>query len=138
MIAALLLADDKIFAGRYDCKTCTEEEKKEMGCTEPINENKNSNGVWRIDFCIGFCDGDENCKICNGSNQTKVWRCPRALVNPEVQRLLPYFFDYYGALSNGLSLWPDGKGRLWQPKKLIQAFDIMAKQKLMKEEKKNG
>jgi len=42
--------------------------------------------------------------------------------------LLPYFVDYVmgmRSLSPRL-MYPDGRGRYWQPPQLIRAFDIMA------------
>jgi hypothetical protein len=35
-------------------------------------------------------------------------------------RLLPFFSDYYR-----FGYWPDGRGRLYQPLKLIEAFSCM-------------
>jgi len=62
----------------------------------------------------------ESCQECNGSNQTKVWACPRRLADTGA-RLLPYFFEYYNNQK-----WPDGRGTFYQPLKLVQAFDLMA------------
>lgn len=56
---------------------------------------------------------------CRGKSKVPVQRCPRA-VN-ENYALLPYFYAYRA--SNNLQ-WPDGRGRLYQPRKLVFAFDV--------------
>ena len=48
-------------------------------------------------------------------------QCPR--VAHRDSYLLPYFLAYKN--SNYLA-WPDGKGRLYQPVKLVTAFDVLA------------
>jgi hypothetical protein len=50
--------------------------------------------------------------------------------------LLPYFFDYYcGVKNSGIGAWPDGRGRYFQPLKLVQAFDILTDVMYEKEKK---
>jgi len=48
-----------------------------------------------------------------------VQQCPRAVADGF--NLLPYYLAYRN--SNYIS-WPDGRGRLYQPVKLIIIFDI--------------
>ena len=56
---------------------------------------------------------------CKGKGKIFVNQCPRSC---EDSSLLPYFIAYRN--SNGL-IWPDGRGRLYQPIKLVHAFDIL-------------
>lgn len=131
----MLLSIDKIFAGKWNCKACTKKDKKAWGCVKPINKKENPDGVWYIEFCL-VCDGtNSKCKACKGSNRTLVWRCPRGL-SGHASRLLPYFFDYYAALqSTRVPVWPDGRGRLYQPIALIEAFNLLRKVKFNFDEK---
>jgi len=55
---------------------------------------------------------------------------------PSVSRLLPYFFDYYASLqATGVPAWPDGRSRLYQPIRLVAAFELLSKVKLDFDEK---
>lgn len=130
LIAALLLSVDKATSFCFDCFRCTDEDKKNWGCTRPLNKEDLPDGVWKISFCLACNGKDDNCQFCEGSNITKVWRCPRAIATPEYQMLLPFFFDYHRSISGwggGQTAWPDGAGRLFQPTKLVQAFNIMGR-----------
>jgi hypothetical protein len=80
--------------------------------------------LWKIDHCY-FCGGkNAECKHCGGSNKIPMHQCPRAeaLVggrgNPSM--LLPFFYEYFDR-----GVWPDGRGRLFQPVKLVEAFEIL-------------
>ena len=73
-----------------------------------------------IDECI-FCNSkDKRCFICKGKGNIAVQRCPRA--HATEYGLFPYYKAYHN--SNDL-VWPDGRGRYYQPLKLINAFDIL-------------
>jgi hypothetical protein len=73
--------------------------------------------LWKIEFCP-LCGGnDEECFLCNGKGEISMSRCPRAIAD---FRLLPFFQEYQNK-----GTWPDGRGRLYQPVKLILAFDIL-------------
>jgi len=129
LIAALLLAVDRDFALIYNCRSCGAE-RESRGCAGPLTDGSR---VWEIGFCLR-CDGDDNtCTICGGANKTPVPRCPRAAQDRDAL-LLPYFFDYYGAIvRGGAGTWPDGRGRLYQPLKLVRAFEILVKVMLQRD-----
>ena len=66
-----------------------------------------------------------------------MYRCPRALGNDDESSILPFFFDYR---NSDYLAWPDGRGRLFQPSKLVQAFDVLldhVNRKIEKESRKN-
>lgn len=99
----------------FRCEVCDSKQKISRGCVKPFKKKT----VWTIDECI-FCNGEEKkCKYCKGKGKIFVSRCPRAY--HENEALLPYFYAY--RTSNNLQ-WPDGRGRLYQPIKLVMAFDI--------------
>ena len=76
--------------------------------------------MWQIDECI-FCNGkNKNCLYCKGRGRISVYQCPRTISDD--YGLIPYFNAYRN--SEGLA-WPDGRGRLYQPVKLVTAFDIL-------------
>ena len=107
----------------FDCGLCSWGDKEQRGCIEPINSE-----VWKITPCYKCGGRNKDCAECNGSNIIRVGRCPRAIAEEArwVFDLLPFFYDYYGALTNkGVAVWPDGKGRYYQPKKLQLAFDVL-------------
>lgn len=99
----------------FRCETCNTRMKRLRGCVKPFKQK----AVWIIDECY-FCGGkNKKCTFCGGKGKIPVQRCPRT-VN-ENRHLLPYFYAYRN--SHNLA-WPDGRGRLYQPKKLVDAFDI--------------
>jgi len=100
----------------YNCKNCDKKLKRLRGCIRPYKRKV----IWTIDECI-FCEGkNKHCPYCKGKGKIPVHQCPQMVArNPY---LLPYFNAYRN--SNYLA-WPDGRGRLYQPKKLIQAFDVL-------------
>ncbi len=70
-----------------------------------------------------MCDGkNPECALCHGKGEISVLRCPRALVTDAMSFILPYYYQY--RKSGGVA-WPDGRGRLFQPIKLVTAFDIL-------------
>ena len=99
----------------FNCRSCAKEDALKRGCIRPAKTR-----IWKIDECY-FCGGKNDlCRYCHGKGEIEVRRCPRAAASETP--LLPYFVAYYN--SNYLA-WPDGRGRLYQPKKLIAAFDMM-------------
>lgn len=123
----MLLSIDSDFAKIHNCRSCEDQEKIERGCTRPVDQKQRPNGVWKITNCFACHGENSDCAICRGNNEIPVFQCPRALATRQFTTLLPYFFEYYAGLSNsGIINWPDGKPRLKQPIKLIQAFDMMA------------
>jgi hypothetical protein len=98
-------------ADRYVCETCGDK-KASRGCISPAE-----NQLWKIEYCP-LCGGkNEKCHICCGKGEISMLRCPRAIAS---FRLLPFFIEHYKS-----GAWPDGRGRLYQPIKLIMAFDIL-------------
>ncbi len=113
----------------FNCQSCSSAEKETRGCLSPTEKFS-----WEIDPCVS-CGGkgffiapnriDEvECEVCKGSGVISVNRCPRAIIT-ESKYLIPFFIDYYGGLEHGLTIYPDGKGRFYQPIKLLQAFNLM-------------
>lgn len=103
-------------ADLFLCQRCHVEKKENArGCLSPIK-----NRLWGIPYCP-FCFGNKEieCHECNGNNEIAMYRCPRTLAD---SKLLPFFFVYRN--SNNM-IWPNGKGRLFQTRKLIEAFDRM-------------
>lgn len=87
------------------------------------------------------CGGNDlECNECKGSNVIRINRCPRAIADGSrwVYDLLPYFFDYFNGLQHGLNVWPDGRGRIFQPHKLVQAFDLLTAEYLAATKPKEG
>ena len=48
-------------------------------------------------------------------------RCPASYVTGEAQKLVAYFYDYKDGRG-----FPDGRARMYQPVKLIRAFNVLA------------
>jgi len=55
-----------------------------------------------------------------GKGEIPVHRCPRSVTG--LSNLLPYFIAYK---NSGNLAWPDGRGRYYQPIKLVITFDIL-------------
>jgi hypothetical protein len=102
----------------YDCKKCTAIEKKINGCKR--NKRK---PVLEVE-CI--CNGANKCQYCGGikkGNTLRTQRCPRAsLLDTSISRIVPYFYRWI--VSNFVE-FPDGLGMYYQPKKMLDAFDIL-------------
>ena len=119
----------------FNCKNCDKKQKIRRGCKQPFKHKT----VWVIDECI-FCGGkNKQCIYCMGKGKIPVRCCPR--IASSGFGLLPYFYAYRN--SNGLA-WPDGLGRLYQPLKLVDAFDLWSfyfnkfeSQRINKNAKKN-
>lgn len=100
----------------YNCKNCTEDQKKVRGCISPAEKQ-----VWVIEECF-YCWGEnKKCKTCGGSNQIVVHRCPHALSRERsVARFIPIANRYlkYG-------VYPDGTmNYIRQPIALLNAISI--------------
>jgi hypothetical protein len=94
-----------------------EKKKKERGCVSPVEKP-----VYKFKPCP-MCGGSGECSYCQSTNEIAVYTCPRTLgKNREVLWLLSHFYAY--RVSNYMA-WPNGKDRLFQPAKLIMAFDIL-------------
>lgn len=72
--------------------------------------------------CI--CNGEnKKCELCKGHGQFKVYRCPRSFAfDPEVVRIFPYFNTW---LVSNFTVFPDGRGRYYQPEILLELFDLI-------------
>jgi len=114
----------------FSCAVCNAKGnralKRRQGCIKPLTKrscrrNFGMDAVWYTDYCFVCRGEDPKCKVCRGSNALPVFRCPRALAQ-EAQTLLPYFFDWR---ESHRVMWPDGRGRLFQPVKLTQAFAML-------------
>jgi hypothetical protein len=107
-------------ADAYNCKACTGQEKKKRGCKRQRRKPIAS-------FDCPVCKGtDDACLYCkNGC--IVFFRCVRFYDTVQARALLPYFYQYLHGLKNGRYLWPNGRTRLYQPLKLIQAFDVLLK-----------
>jgi hypothetical protein len=93
------------------CKLAGKQEAR--GCVSPVEFS-----LWSIPYCPICGSKEEKCMLCKGKGEIPVYRCPRSAD----LSLLPFFYPYQN--SGGLA-WPDGRGRLYQPRKLIMAFDIL-------------
>lgn len=93
---------------------CTEDQKIRYGCFKDHEET-----VWKHEFCPYCLGRSENCFYCNGEDEIVFYRCVRKSVG-KMSRLIRYYLEYrkYG-------VYPDGRGRLFQPIKLLNLFDIL-------------
>lgn len=117
-MAAAAIYNKALLAEIFICKGCSPKDKRKRGCIRPFKKKI----VWKIDECV-FCFGkkkknnEKKCKYCQGKGWIAVRRCPRSMSN---FTYLPYYLDY-----RKTGQWPDGLGRLYQPLKLVVAFDVL-------------
>jgi hypothetical protein len=130
MAAAEVLVADTDTAKMFYCGTCAE--KRERGCVRPRRTPV-------IVFGCPACKGEnKKCAYCKGKNELKLHRCPRAICDANIRGLVPYFWHYANT-----NQYPDGRGRLFQPVKMIAVFDLWmpvwteARKKWMKEQQEN-
>lgn len=72
--------------------------------------------------CI--CSNNPKCNICGGSGSIAVLQCPaKSQLTQEAIQTLPYFFHWK---NTDFLHYPDGAGRLFQPVKMLEAFDVIA------------
>jgi hypothetical protein len=114
--AAWLYFFPTVTAAKYDCKSCNWKDKKEKGCKRPTRSHQ-------LVFECAICGGEnKKCLHCKGKNEIRLKRCPRAIITADVLYLLPYFQIYR---QTGLpETFPDGRTRLYQPKKLLNLFAL--------------
>ena len=110
MAAANLLLVDNDFAKIFNCPC---EEKKTRGCVRQV---KSPVAVFKCPVCAGE---NKKCQYCKGTNEIELHRCPRSILDRSIRELVPFFFHFMNT-----NQFPDGKGRLFQPTKLIQVFDM--------------
>ena len=125
LIVAILL-QYKPFSIIYNCGNCDAKQQKIRGCKRRIKN------TLQID-CT--CGGVKGCDICarpehKGKRKKISWgwftidRCPIAYTRDyDISRFLPYFWHWKG--TNNM-MYPDAKGRYFQPSKLLEAFSICA------------
>lgn len=46
-------------------------------------------------------------------------RCPHTILDGNIRAIVPYFFHFLATHQ-----FPDGRGRVYQPSKLLKVFDI--------------
>lgn len=113
----------------FQCERCDAKVKRFRGCIRPIKGRK----VWQADGCF-VCKGcDKECVFCKGENRIVMNQCIKAMKIDVT--LMPYFFAF---MNSNCIAYPDGRGRLYQPVKLTQAFDIIGfyHQKITEKESK--
>jgi hypothetical protein len=121
MAAAYLLVAETDAADIFCCSTCAE--KRQRGCVRPRRE------PIQVYFCP-ICDGEnKKCSYCKGTNQIKLKRCPRAILDTNTSRLVSYFRHFVNT-----SQYPDGRGILYQSVRMLRVFDIWGR--VLVEEKK--
>jgi hypothetical protein len=65
---------------------------------------------------------NKNCTICEGKGIFTVNRCPvKYASDPNVNIFLPYFYHWK---ATNYMMYPDGKGRIYQPTALIEALTL--------------
>ena len=84
--------------------------------------SRKKNGIdrpvpWSIRFCPVCGGSNRKCKFCKGENTIPVYRCIRSFARGNIV----YHWDRYEKLGG----FPDDKGALFQPVKLIAAFRII-------------
>lgn len=102
---------------QYNCDNCGKEMKKNRGC------KRNKRKAFLFLNCI--CGTASKCSICNGKGTFGLKCCPvRFSNNTAIDRFLPYFWNWID--TNAMS-FPDGRGQIYQPSKLLEAFSICSK-----------
>jgi hypothetical protein len=98
----------------YVCAECTKDEKKSRGCKR--NRRKPTGKI----KCV--CGRSKACNVCRGSGEILLKKCIRALSKTITSSsTLPYFFHWK---ATGFMAYPDGRGRMYQPAKLLEAFSV--------------
>lgn len=98
----------------YNCAGCTREDKKNRGCGK--NKRKPTGKI----KCV--CGRQKKCELCHGSGDILFKKCVRAEAKTLTSSsTLPYFFHWK---ATGFIAYPDGRGRMYQPAKLLEAFAV--------------
>lgn len=116
------MSNNEPFNKIYNCGFCEKEQRKERGC-----KRKTKNGL-NVD-CI--CGGDKRCDACKGKGAFRLDRCLKVAAS-ETSRIAPFFYHYK---ATNMMAYPDGRGMLYQPNKLLDAFSIMATVQLDREQR---
>ena len=79
-----------------------------------------------------LCHGNDNkCSVCQGTGVIILNKCPvKIFLIDYVNRFIPYFFEW-----KNRGEYPDARGRIFQPTKLINAFGICNMVVMEREEK---
>jgi len=103
------------FKQLFNCGNCSDEDKKYKGCDYDLDFAVMSPGC--------YCDGDNNCDICEGKGFFELRRCPARVNRKEiVRKLLPFFYHWK---ATSYVEYPDGGCRLDQPAGLLEAFSLL-------------
>jgi hypothetical protein len=96
----------------FNCKGCKGKTKKAKGCVSPTR-------IKQAVFSCPICSGEnKKCVYCKGKNEIPIKQCPRSL-GYELLPYLQHFFRYIDVRE-----FPDGRGMLFQPKKLKLLFSV--------------
>lgn len=98
----------------FNCKNCTKKLKYKYGCYR----DKKKDIVWVHEECP-YCFGKlKKCQFCKGLNEITFYRCVHKSATDF--KILDYFFEY-----RKYCKYPDGRGRYYQPVKLLLSFRIL-------------
>ena len=101
-------------ASVYRCDHCDKGLKKSRGCKRPKRK------AFTKIKCV--CERNKKCGVCKGSGEIMLNRCPAIEANNQsVARLLPFFFHWR---ATQYAQFPDGRGRLYQSQKMLDAFGV--------------
>ena len=116
LIIAIMLQHEP-FCKIFNCELCKFQGSQERnGCRKEKTEKV-------LDFdCI--CDGQKRCRICKGKGTFPLYRCPVVMANDQaVNLILPFFFHWK---ATNYMMFPDNKGRIYQPVKMLEAFTLLS------------
>ena len=107
------------FEAIYDCELCRGNRKRRtrLGCRKRRRESI-------AEYECPICEGkNDDCRYHKPNERIEFHRCPKTYITRDAARLVPYFFDW---IRNPQSFaWPDGRGRIYQPVKLVKSFEIL-------------
>ena len=116
LIAAAHISYNTVIASTiFNCNNCTQKDKKRYGCKAEKKHKK----VWVHEGCP-VCKGkNTKCEYCNGNNYIEFKRCVHKSVS-DFTKILPFYIEYFK-----YGVFPDRKGRIFQPIKLLESFTIL-------------
>ncbi len=116
------------------CRLCTQDDEKlatetrlRWGCDEPLsleewtaNESDDITSALAFSPCVRCEGSDEECPVCDGSNEWKLLRCPHAVVEA-------WHLDVcHGVMQQRHGLLPFTGGWMQQPALYVRASRIVA------------
>lgn len=100
----------------FDCQYCDSRTKNKRGCFR-----KKRIPVIEID-CV--CENDRKCNICKGNGTFKLFVCPQTVFSDSnIRRTISFFYHY---VATEFREYPNGKGLLYQPIKLLESFNLLS------------